>query len=75
MPLKFEVVNPRVRNPKMRAASHWIKSGRGGTIGYLASPDITRTGSWNVKVYGFHVSTAASFAAAQSEAESLFARM
>lgn len=75
MALKFEVVNTRVRNPKMRAASHWIKSERGGTVGYLSDPSITRTGSWNVKLYGAHVSTAADFAAAQAHAESIYSRL
>lgn len=74
MPLKFEIVNTRVRNPKMRAASHWIKSPTGGTLGYLADPSITRSGSWNVKMYGYHTSPAVDFAAAQALAESIYAR-
>lgn len=75
MALKFELVATRVKNPKMRAASHWIKSERGGTVGYLSDPSITRTGSWNVKLYGAHACTAPDFAAAQALAESLYVRL
>lgn len=75
MTLRFELVNTRLKNPKMRAASHWIKTDRGGTVGYLSDPTITHTGSWNVKLYGAHVSTAPDFTAAKSTAESIYARL
>lgn len=74
MALKFEIVTTRVRDPKKRSASHWIKSPSGGTLGYLADPTITRSGYWNVKMYGYHVSQAPDFAAAQAVAESLYRR-
>lgn len=74
MALKFELVNTRVTNPKKRVASYWVKSPSGGTLGYLADPTITRSESWNVKMYGYHVTPAADFAAAQAVAESLYGR-
>lgn len=74
MALKFEIVNTRVSDPKKRVASHWVKSPTGGMLGYLADPSITRSGSWNVKMYGFHVTPAPDFAAAQAVAESLYGR-